>query len=332
MRGIVIVLALVGGLSLLTSCDKGTGGSNAKSSSASTSGGMPNIAVIPKGTTHVFWRSVHAGAEQAGKELGANIIWKGPLEENDRSQQIQIVEQFVSDRISAICLAPLDDTALLKPVQEAGAQKIPVVIFDSALKATPSKDYVSFVATDNEKGGRLAGEELARLLNGKGKVVLLRYAEGSASTMEREKGFLDVLGQHPDIHLIVENRYGGATVDTAQTAAMNMLDQVKEADGIFCPNESTTLGMLLAIRQAGLTNKAKFVGFDASPKLVEALKANEIQALVSQNPRKIGYEAVKAAIEALHGQTVPQRIDTGVQLITNANVNTPEIQQLLAQP
>ena len=323
MRVLLSVLA-ISGLALLTSCDKKD---NSGSSSSSSSSEI-RIAVIPKGTTHDFWKAVHAGADQAGKELGVKITWKGPLQENDRANQIQIVEQLVSENYSAIVLAPLDDKALVKPVQEAKAKKIPVVIFDSALKADPG-DFVSFVATDNHKGGMIGGEELARLLNNKGKVVLLRYEEGSASTMEREAGFLEVMKQHPDIQMLVDNRYGGATVDTAQAQSMNLLDQLRNADGVFCPNESTTNGMLLALRQGGLTGKLKFVGFDATPKLVEALQSNEVQALVAQDPKKMGYEGVKTAYAAIKGQPVEARIDTGVKLITKDNLNSPEIKNLL---
>ena len=224
------------------------------------------IAVIPKGTTHSFWKSVEAGARQAGGELGVEIIWKGPLKEDDRAQQIAVVQQFVSSGVSAIVLAPLDDIALRTPVKSAAEHNIPVVIFDSALKgqAGAGKDFISFVATNNHRGGELAGEELARLLGGKGKVVLLRYAEGSASTAEREAGFLSVIKKYPGITVIVDNRYGGATISTAQDAAMNLIDKLREADGIFCPNESSTQGMLLALRQTGLAGTKIFVGFDTS--------------------------------------------------------------------
>ncbi|HYP15635.1 MAG TPA: substrate-binding domain-containing protein, partial [Opitutus sp.] len=174
------------------------------------------IAVIPKGTTHSFWKSVEAGARQAGQELGVEIIWKGPLKEDDRAQQIGVVQQFVSSGVSAIVLAPLDETALRSPVKSANDRKIPVVIFDSALKGEAGKDFVSLVATDNRRGGEMGGEELARLLNGKGKVVLLRYSEGSASTDAREAGFLDVRKRHHAITITVENRYGGANVSSAQ--------------------------------------------------------------------------------------------------------------------
>jgi ribose transport system substrate-binding protein len=214
-------------------------------------------------------------------------------------------------------------------VQAATNNGIPVVIIDSGLKAEPGKDFVSFVGTNNKLGGFMGGEELARLLGGKGKVVLLRYMEGSASTMEREAGFLEAMKKHPDIQLISENRYGGATASEAQTSAMNMIDQIREADGIFCSNESLTFGMLLALRQNNLIGKAKFVGFDTSAPLVEALQKGELQALVAQNPRKMGYEAVKTLVAHLKGETVPAVVDSGVGLITPENLASKEVQELL---
>ena len=289
------------------------------------------IAVIPKGTTHSFWKSVEAGARQAGKELGVEILWKGPLKEDDRAQQIGVVQQFVSSGVSAIVLAPLDDTALRSPVKSASERNIPVVIIDSALKGEAGKDFVSFVATDNKRGGQLAGEELVRLLGGKGKVVLLRYAEGSASTAEREAGFLEVLRQHPGMNLIVENRYGGATVSSAQDASMNLIDKIREADGIFCPNESSTQGMLLALRQTGLAGKKQFVGFDTSPALNAALNKGDIQALVAQNPTRMGYLGVVTAVKALRGDKVEPTIDTGCVLVTKSNQNDPAVKAVLGK-
>ena len=320
------ILLTIGAALLLAACNKSP---ESSADSPKPAPNQPNIAVIPKGTTHVFWKSIEAGARKAGAELGVNILWKGPLKENDRAQQIAIVEQFISDGVNGIVLAPLDDTALRRPVQEAGAKKIPVVIIDSALKADVGKDFVSFVGTNNTLGGQMAGDQLVKLLGGKGKVVMLRYMEGSASTTERESGFLDVIKKHPEIQMLVDNRYGGATASEAQTTALNLIDQIREADGIFCSNESLTFGMLLALRQNNLIGKAKFVGFDTSPPLIEALKKGEIQALVAQNPTKMGYEAVKTIVASMHGEKVPQNVDSGVALITPENVNTPEIQDLL---
>jgi ribose transport system substrate-binding protein len=287
------------------------------------------IAVIPKGTTHSYWKSVEAGAQKAGAELGVEILWKGPLKEDDRAQQIAVVQQFVGSGVSAIVLAPLDDSALRTPVRAATERHIPVVIFDSALKGEAGKDFLSYIATDNKRGGQLGGEELARLLGGKGKVVLLRLAEGSASTSEREAGFLEAMKAHPGLTVIVENRYGGVTVSSAQDAAMNLIDKIREADGIFCPNESTTQGMLLALRQTGLVGKKQFVGFDTTGPLLGALVKGDIQALVAQNPRKMGYLGVVTAVKHLRGEKVETQIDTGCVLVTKANQATPEVQAVI---
>lgn len=289
------------------------------------------IAVIPKGTTHSFWKSVEAGARQAGAEFGVEIMWKGPLKEDDRAQQIGVVQQFVSSGVSAIVLAPLDDTALRTPVRSAAEHNIPVVIFDSALKGEVGRDFLSYVATNNHRGGEIGGEELARLLGGKGKVVLLRYSEGSASTMEREAGFLAVMKQNPGIVITVDNRYGGATVSSAQDAAMNLIDKVREADGIFCPNESSTQGMLLALRQTGLAGQKKFVGFDTSPFLLAALNKGDVQALVAQNPTRMGYLGVATAVKHLRGEKVEPVIDTGCVLVTKDNRHTPEVEAVVGK-
>ncbi len=322
-----LIAALCLAVVVLVGCSK-----REQSSTPQTEAGKLRIAVIPKGTTHTFWKSVEAGARQASEELGVEIIWKGPLKENDRAQQIAIVEQFVSEGVNGIVLAPLDDTALRRPVQSAMEKKIPVIIFDSALKGEQGKDFVSFVATNNKLGGAMGGEQLAKSLGGKGKVVLLRYQEGSASTMEREAGFVEAIKKNPEIQLTVDNRYAGATTGEAKDSAMQILDKLQECDGIFCPNESSTHGMLLALRQAGLAGKKKFVGFDASPPLIEALSKGEIDALVSQNPTKMGYEAVKTVVAHLHGQQVPQTIDTGVKLVTKDNLGDPEIKKLIGIP
>src|SRR6267142_3476409 len=153
------------------------------------------IAVIPKGTTHEFWKSTQAGANKAAREFTSQgteveLNWKGPLREDDREQQIQVVEGFISQGVNGIVLAPLDSRALVRPVEEAKRAGVPTVIIDSALE---SDAIVSFVATDNRKGGSLAAERMGQLLGGKGKVLLLRYQEGSASTQDREAGFIERL-------------------------------------------------------------------------------------------------------------------------------------------
>jgi ribose transport system substrate-binding protein len=235
----------------------------------------------------------------------------------------------VVDDADAIVLAPLDDTALRNPVRSAMARNKPVVIFDSSLKGEVGKDFISFVATNNYLGGQIAGKELARLLGGKGKVVLLRYSEGSASTAKREAGFLDIMSKHPGIEVIQSNRFAGATISAAQDTAMNMLDRLREADGIFTSNESATQGMILALRQTGLIKKKTLVGFDTSSFLLSALKRGDVKALVAQNPTKMGYLGVKTAVAHLRGEPIEEMIDTGCVLVTKENVNTPDIKAVL---
>ncbi len=289
----------------------------------------PRIAVIPKTTAHIFWNSVKAGAEKAGEELGVEIVWKAPTKESDRAAQIQLVQQLVADNVKAVVLAPLDSKALVTPVQEATQSGVPVVIIDSGLEGTIGTDYASYVATNNRKGGELGGEALVKALGGKGKIVMMRYMVGSAATVEREDGFQSIVKQSPDIEIISDTQYSGTTSSEAQTKALNMIDTLKQADGIFTPNESSTDGMLQALRKEGLIGKVKFVGFDSSPPLIEALRNGEIDALVAQNPTKMGYLGVKNAVAAMRNETFEPNIDTGVVVITKENVDSPEIQELL---
>jgi ribose transport system substrate-binding protein len=317
---------------LLTACAACGGDKAAPAATGSPASSAYTIAVIPKGTTHTFWQSIRAGAERAGKELGVTVIWRGPLREDDRDSQVSEVEGFVSRGVSGIVLAPLDEAALVQPVNEAVNRKIPVVIFDSGLKGD---NYVSFVATDNIKGGRLGGERLAESLGGKGKVILLRYAEGHDSTGKREQGFLEAMKAKPGIEVVSSNQYGGADVEGAYKKAESLLSTYKKPDGslgidgIFAPNESVSFAVLRVLQDNGWAGKVKFVGFDASPNLVKGLRDGGVDGLVVQDPVHMGYMAVKTMVAHLKGEPVEKRIDTGVHVATKANMDTPEIKNLL---
>jgi ribose transport system substrate-binding protein len=298
--------------------------------------GPYTIAVIPKGTTHEFWKSINAGAVKAQRELAeqgtkVDIIWKGPLREDDRDQQIQVVENFTTRHVSAIVLAPLDYQALVRPVNNAIAAGVPAVVIDSDLK---TDKYVSFVATDNYKGGQLAGEHLAKLLDGKGNVILLRYAVGSASTEAREAGFLDALKKHSGIKLISSDQHAGATRESAYQVSQNLLNRFgREVNGVFCANEPSTIAMTKALRDIGLAGgKVKMVGFDAGSQSVADMKNGDVQGLVVQNPLLMGYLGVTTAVKHLKGEKVEKRIDTGVVLVTKENMETPEMKDLLYPP
>ena len=322
----LVALVLFAGLMAAVSCNR-SGSKNSK---------KLTIAVIPKGTSHEFWKSIHAGAVKAQRELSINgaeveIIWKGPLREDDREQQIQVVEGFTSQGVNGIVLAPLDSRALARPVEEAKSAGVPTVIIDSALE---SQSIVSFVATDNRKGGMLGADRLGELLGGKGKVILLRYAEGSASTEEREAGFLQEMKQKfPNIQLISTDQYAGATRDTAKRASENLLNRFgDDVQGIFCPNESTTAGMLSALQDAGKAGKVMFVGFDTSQSFIDAMRAKQLHGIVVQNPFNMGYLGVRTMLESLQGKPVEKRIDTGVTMITLDNLDGADTQTLLHPP
>ena len=294
------------------------------------------IPVIPKGTSHEFWKSIHAGALKAQQELAANgqkvnIIWKGPLREDDRTQQIQVVENFIARRVDGMVLAPLDNRALVAPVETAVQARIPIVIIDSALK---SDSPVSYIATDNFKGGELGAAHLAKLLNGQGNVILLRYQVGSASTEEREAGFMSEIKKYPGIKVISSDQYAGATRDSAYQAAQNLLNRYgRDVQGVFAPCEPVTVGMLMALRDLGKAGgNVQFVGFDSGTQSVEALKRGDVQGLVVQNPMKMGYLGVMTMVDHLNKKKVPRKVDTGVQVVTRDNMNEPEINELLYPP
>jgi ribose transport system substrate-binding protein len=326
------LLSLVLGCLVFVGCSK----RNEEGPTSKGSAKSYTIAVIPKGTTHEFWKSIHAGASKAERELkgqgvAAQIIWQGPLREDDRNGQIQTVEANTARRVTGIVLAPLDSQALVGPVHSAIEAGVPVVVMDSGLK---SDRYVSFVATDNYKGGVLAGEHLGKLLGGKGNVILLRYAVGSASTEEREAGFLEALKKFPEIKIISQDQYAGPTRETGYQASQNLLNRyANEVQGIFCPCEPPTIAMAKALRDIGKAGgKVKMVGFDSGSQSVLDLKNGDIQGLVVQDPVRMGYLGVMTLYKYLQGEKVEKRIDTGAKLVTAENMDQPEMKELLYPP
>ena len=294
-----------------------------------TARGKRVIAVIPKGVAHFFWQSVHAGADAAGKELGVEVMWKGPAQETDYSGQINIIEDAINRRVDGIVLAPSHGDALVPIVERAQREGIPVIIFDSGIS---TENYVSYIATDNRQGGVVAAERLAERLGGKGKVAILGVKAGSVSTDEREKGFQDTIKQkYPGIS-IVAFQYGDADRAKSLDRATDILTAYADLNGIFASNESSTVGAVQAIKQKGVVGKVVLGGFDSSPNLIDDLKAGAIDSLVLQNPYKMGYEGVKAIVEKLNGQTPQRHLDTGVKLLVKENLDTPEMQELIKQP
>jgi ribose transport system substrate-binding protein len=234
--------------------------------------------------------------------------------------------------MSGIVLAPLDKEALAGSVAKATKKKIPVLIYDSALKGKPGKDFISYVGINNKKAGNIAGEQLAKLLGGRGKVVMLRVKVNQSNIKDREEGFLEAIAKYEGIHLIEKNRYVSGSAEEAMNECMKIANKLTEADGIFCSYEQSTMGMLLVLRKLNLAGKVKFIGFDAPAPAVEALKNGEISALVTQDPARMGYFCVKTIVDYIRGKKVPSKIDIDVCVITRDNLNDPDIQKVIALP
>lgn len=285
------------------------------------------IAVIPKGTSHIFWLSVQAGAMAAGKEFSVEVLWNGPTQETQYSRQIQIVDSMIARHVDGIALAAAERKALIGPVDRAVQAGIPVTVFDSGLD---SENYMTFLATNNYEAGQMGARALAQLIHGRGKVAIVLHAPGSASTMDRESGFQDVIAKEfPQIR-IVASQYGMSDRARAMAAAENILAAHPDLDGIFASTEPSSSGASLALKSRGLSGKVKFVAFDSSDSMIEDLKGGTIDAMVVQDPFKMGFEAVKTIVDKLNGNTPPHRIDLHGRVITKDDLQKPDVRELLA--
>lgn len=286
------------------------------------------IAVIPKGTSHDFWKSVHYGAVDAAKGTGYQIEWVGTNDEKDKKGQIEIVDNLIRQQVDGICLAPIDRDSLMPPVERAKQQGIPTVIFDSGLR--DHSDVVSYVATNNRRGGEIAGEHLAKLLGGKGGVIMLRYQAGSESTEQREAGFLDAIKKHEGITVLDASQRVDSNAESAKAIASTLLRANKEnLHGVFTVCEPNNKGMLKALEENELAGKVKFVAFDSDPRMIAGLKAGSVHGVVLQNPVKMGHDAVEAVLKHIKGEKVKDRIETGEALATPDNMNEQKFADLL---
>jgi ribose transport system substrate-binding protein len=290
------------------------------------------IAAVPQVSMHKYWKAVQTGAEKAVRDLqpqgvAVNFLWKAPLREDDRQEQTKILEAVLRQRVDGIILAPFDSRTFVPLVEGAAADGVPTVIIDSALD---SPRILSFIATDNQKAGALAADRMSEVLGGRGKILLLRYQEGSASTEEREEGFRRRLGNYPEMKLIVSEEFAGATRATAKTVSETLLARhANDLAGVFTSNESSTAGMVMALSGLELSSRVAHVGFDTSDLYFDMLRSNRLKGLVAQDPYRMGELAVKAIADHLGGKSVPRRIDTGAKMITPANMDSPEIAHLL---
>lgn len=287
--------------------------------------GKLRIAVVPKGLAHQFWLTIKAGAEAAAAEGGAEIIWQGPAKETEVENQINIVQDMVTSKVDALVLAACDEQALIPAVQMAVDAKIPVVTIDSGVA---SDLPLSFVATDNVAGAKMAADALAGLIGNAGSVGLIPFIKGAATSNMREEGFLEGIKAHPQI-TVSATLYCQSDVEEAMTVTQDMLTQDAAMKGIFATNEPAAIGAAAALKAAGKSGTVKLVAFDGAEEEIKGLQEGSIHALIVQNPYRMGYLGVKAALDAIAGKPVEKRIDTGVTVVTMENFNTPDVQKLL---
>lgn len=298
--------------------------------------GELTLAVIPKSTGGEFWETVEKGAVQAAQDLGVTIRWEGTVTETEIAEQNKIIENMLNLGVDGIALAPLNRAAQRKQVENAVKAGVPVVIFDSAVDGTA---HASFVATDSKAAGALGGKHLVELLGttpGQ-RVMCMRFVQGTGSTEARAEGFIETVTAAG--HRVAADPYPDTgTIEGCKTAAANAFEKfvragTLELDGIFSCNLYSALGVLSALedlQKGGIAVHAKFVGFDTSKKLIEAVQGGQIDALVAQDPERMGYLAVETLAKVVKGETVPAVIDTGAVLVTKAGLEgDPAIRKLV---
>jgi len=283
------------------------------------------VGVVPKGTNHIFWQTVHAGALKAAQEFGFDIEWNAPALEVDASRQIEILESMVNRRLAGIVVAPVDRQALIGVIERAGRQGVPVSVFDSEVD---TDKRISYVATDNTEAGRMAARRLGHILGGKGKAGIIGFMPGSASTMQREEGFQDEMKKRFPAIQIAGLQFAMANRARAMAVTENLLTAHPDLVGLYADNESSTSGAVQALKSRN-ARRVKLVAMDASEALIEDLRAGWIDALVVQNPFKMGYESTRAIGLYLRGQQPPKHIDSGATLVLASDLARPEIRELL---
>jgi ribose transport system substrate-binding protein len=304
------LLALLAAIPLSTACRRS---------------GQRVIGVVPKGASHIFWQTVHAGAIKAAGELGYRVEWNAPPLEIDAGRQIEIVDSMINRHVDGIVLAPVDKQALVAVVERATAKGIPVAIFDSAID---TDKFISYVATDNTEAGRMAARRMGEILGGKGKVGVVGFMPGSASTMEREHGFQDEIhNRYPGIN-IVALQFGMADRAKSMAVTENILSANPDLAGLFADNESSSAGAVQALKSRG-AKQVKLVAFDASDQLIAELRDGVIDSIVVQNPLRMGYESTRAIGMKLSGQTPERKVDSGATLIRREDLSREETRQLL---
>jgi ribose transport system substrate-binding protein len=289
------------------------------------------IVIIVKATTSEFWQTAFLGARAASKELGVQIEELGPPAETALAEEVTLVENSITKKPAAIVVAPTNFEALVAPVEKATAAGIPVIVIDSGVK---TDKYASFVTTNNVEGGKKAAIALANIIKertGKaaGKVAYLTAIAGNESQISRDKGFVDEIKKsYPDLQ-IVDNRVGNNDIAKGLSNTLDILSRFPDLVGLFADNAQMGVGAGAALDERNLGSKVSLVAYDADEAEIKLLKKDVIYAVIIQDPFMMGYAGVWYGLAASKGVRVPRLVDTGVGVITKANMDEPNYKGLL---
>jgi len=300
--------------------------SNTTSTSKSNANGPIKIAVVPKAVGASFWETVHAGATcAASKQQNVTIQWDGVTAETDVTGQVNLLSNFVTQGVNGIVYAATDAKALTQVTNQALKAKITVVNIDSGTDPQPAN--VPIFHTDNAASAVKAADLLAQNLNSKGKIAFIPFLAGSATNDQRAAGFKQGLAKYPGLQLVA-TQYSQSDYNTALRVTEDILSAHPDLNGIFAANEPGVLGAAEAVRKAGKAGKIVIIGWDGAADEIKGVQNGTISALVVQNPFKMGYDGVNAAVKMIRG-TPQQTEDTGVTFVTKANINDPKVQSVL---
>lgn len=305
------------------------GGGAAKSAGGSGDGDL--VAVIAKGYASPFWAAVKAGAEDAGKQAGVKVDFRGPDTETDVNKQVDQMNQMLAQNPKALVFAALDSKAQAGDLQKWADKKIPVIAFDSGV--TGSDIPITTVSTDNKAAAAEAAKHIAEKLGKKGKVALICHSQTSQTGIDRRDGFKEWIEKNAPEIKIADIQYNDSDQNKAQQQADTILTANPDLNAFFATDDDGAVAAANVVKQKGKTGKVLVAGFDSGKDQMDKIKSGEIFGSVTQNPYKIGFEAVKAAVEVIKGKKKPADFekftDSGFYWYNKDNMNDPDIKKAL---
>ncbi|MEI3606460.1 ABC transporter substrate-binding protein [Pseudogracilibacillus sp. SE30717A] len=281
------------------------------------------VALVSKGFQHQFWQSVKEGAEQAAEEFDVEVTFEGPEDESQVDKQMEMFRNALDRNPDAIGFAALDSQASTPLLEETVERDIPVIAFDSGVD---SDIPLTTASTNNYDAAALAAEKMAELIDGKGKVAVIVHDQTSVTGVDRRDGFVETIeNDFPDIE-IVDIQYGGGDHLESTDLTKAIIQAHPDINGVYGANEGSAIGVVNAVRELNKAGEIVVIGFDSGQQQIDAIKEGLMAGAITQSPVGIGYETVKAAVEALEGKELPDIIDTGFYWYDADNIDDEEIQ------